>query len=511
MQSRRESGILYLPRNFSGEWCDLTQEPWFQTQVINTVKKTIEEYNMISRNDFIVCGISGGPDSICLLHVLAGLSGAMGFKLHVGYLHHHMRKEADEDAKMVVDFAASLGVRATVGHEDVPALARKLGLGVEEAGRIARYTFLRALKREIGATKIAVGHNMNDQAETVLMRLLRGSGVQGLSGIPPVSGDIIRPLIDVPRAWTEGYCSEANLKVITDVYNLDLKYERNMIRHKIMPELADLFNPSLVETLSRTSKVLRWDHEFLDGLAQERFMADSVKEGRVTLVNRNNLLNAPRAISSRVLEKAWQECSGERVNFEYKNVVDLFGLIARGEGNLMLPGKIVAGIYRDFLGFFPEVGEVDVPLKVPGSTDVPELGVSIQTRVYPGTGCLKDMIPKGRTERYFFVTEPRAWVDFQKVEGALNKIRVRNRRPGDRFSPYGMGGQTKKLQDFFTSIKVPRFYRDLVPLVTVDNLVVAVLGHRVSESFKVEPNSEKVLEMEVKPYLRQNEDRATIV
>jgi len=478
--------------------------------VLTVVRKTIEEYKMISRGDLVLCGVSGGPDSMCLLDTLSRLSGELEFSLYVGYLHHHMRDQADEDARLVVHFATQLGIPSRVGHADVPRLAREMHIGLEEAGRLARYKFLRSLREKVGAASIALGHNMNDQAETVLMRLLRGVGTEGLAGIPPVGDHVIRPLINLPRPWIEEYCRVRNLQVIQDVYNFDLKYERNIIRHRVMPELARLFNPSLIEALWRTSRILRWDAEFLDEKAEEAFLRHSLREGRITLVEVGFLKGAWRALSSRVLEKAWRECAGSEGSLEYKHISDLLEL---KDGIVCLPGGVRAEIGGEFLGLYPSTEMVSLKIQVPGETRVNELGMEIRTRVIPRERLTWPPSPGEEVQKsreLFFMVEPRAYVDYNKVGKKGTELWLRTRRPGDRFAPLGMGGKEKKLQDFFVSRKLPQLYRDFVPLVTQGDDIVFVGGQRVSEKFKVDENSKEILEIEVKPYLRQRRDRATI-
>ena len=464
---------------------------------------------MIEPGDVVICAVSGGPDSMCLLDTLFMLSRELAISLHVAHLNHHMRgEEADKDAAMVVEFCRARGIPATVGHEEVFRLAEELKTGVEEAGRIARYRFFFSLRDEIGADKIALGHNMNDQAETVIMRLLRGSGTRGLSGIPPVNNGIIRPLIEVPRALTEQYCRERNLPVIKDVYNFDLTYRRNLVRHKILPELSRLFNPSLVETLSGVAEALRWDAEFLEKEAREAFLRDSFREGRITVVDEKAIALLPPAISSRVLEQAWRECAGDGGSLSVDHIKDIMS----ENGTISLPGGIRATRERGFIAFYPPAPDIeDIQVCVPGCTDVPQLGLKVVTSVVrrdslPGNLRVCRDVKKGENAP-FYILERKAFVDYNKCG---RSIHLRTWRPGDRFMPLGMGGRQKKLQDFFVSLKVPRLFRDFVPVFTSGDEVVWVGGYRISERFKVDEGTTDVLEIEVMPYLRYRQNCATI-
>ena len=474
-------------------------------QVLDTVASTIRAYNMIEPGHMVICGVSGGPDSMCLLDCLDILSGEMGFGLFVAHLHHHMRGEqADKDAQLVVDFAQSRNIPVEVGHAYVLELADALKVGIEEAGRIARYRLFFDLMEQIRPHRIALGHNMNDQAETVLMRLARGAGTQGLAGIPPVNGPVVRPLIHVPRGLIEEYCRKRNLPVITDVYNLDLKYTRNLVRYEILPKIAKVLNPSLVETLAKTAKVLRWDADFLEEQAEAAFLRTSMKEGRVTLVCERSVGDLPRAIGSRVLEKAWRECAGKTDNLEVSHILRL---LDGGEDPLSLPGKVTVHRFKGQLCFYPPPPEeVDIPVRVPGCTSVPQLGLSVHTRIRdnPRGGYRKSEFKQGKS---FFMLELRAWVDYNKCEGEL---RLRTRQPGDRIAPLGMQGNEKTVKDLLISMRVPRYYRSFVPIFVSGDKLVWVGGFRLSEQFKVSADTCKIIEIEIEPLLRRRQNCATI-
>ncbi len=482
-------------------------------RVLDIVRSTIQEHEMIESGDTVVCAVSGGPDSMCLLDSLILLSSELNFRIHVAHLHHHMRGEqADKDAKLVVGFCTLRDIPATVGHKEVFRLSESLGVGVEEAGRVARYRFLYELTKEIGAQRIAMGHHENDQAETVIMRLTRGAGTQGLAGIPPVNGKIIRPLIYISRSLIEEYCSKRNLPVITDVYNLDLKYTRNLVRYKIIPELANLLNPALVGTLSQTAKVLRWDADFLEEQAAKAFLEISMKEGRITLVNEGELKKIPRALSSRVLEKAWRECTGDMSNLEVDHIVRLLG---GTDDTLSLPKGVTAHRHRGYIGFYPSPPEdLDISIKVPGRTFVPELGLSVATRVFNRPERLG--IAQRRVQQkpgqsgsvnLFFMLELSVWADYNECAGG---IKLRTRRPGDRFAPLGMQGREKKVQDLLVSMRVPRYYRSFVPIFLSGEEIIWVGGLRLSEQFKMNQNTSKVLEITIEPFLRYRQNCATI-
>ncbi len=469
----------------------------------------------------MLAGVSGGPDSMCLLHVLHRFREEFHISLRVAHLHHHMREEADRDAEMVEEFARSLGIPTSIGHADVNKLAHELAIGVEEAGREARYRFFRELSESTGAVRVALGHNQNDQAETVLMRLFRGSGVRGLAGIPPVNGNVVRPLIEVPREWIEEYCAENKIPVMTDVYNLDLRYTRNLVRHKTLPELAASYNPSLVETLAGVAASLRLDADFLDETALEAFDKYTCRHGRVTLVSSEGLRALKPAVALRVVDMAWHEVWQGDGNLGMTHAVEILECAGKA---VSLPGRITAVHEGDFVVFYPEApGQVERTLDVPGESHIPELGITVEVRpVEPkdagvvgalagqvdestpspargGSKCVKSGFPLEREDVAFLDW---SWSD--------KPLKVRTRRDGDRFQPLGMRGSEQKLQDFFIQRRVPKFYRDFVPIFVFGDKIAWVGGFRLDERFKVTKSSQKVLRVEVKRSLRHSRNCVTI-
>jgi tRNA(Ile)-lysidine synthase len=464
---------------------------------------------MFQEGELVLVAVSGGPDSMCLLDVLHRCRSEFGMSLLVVHLNHHMREQAPEDARMVRDYARSKGIETRVGHADVLELAKETGKGVEEAGRDARYRFFRSLRKKTGASKIALGHNLNDQAETVLMRLLRGSGTRGLSGIPPVNGSVVRPLIEVPRGLIEAYCEENGIPVMTDVYNLDLNYTRNRIRYETLPELARTYNPSLVDTLGDVARALKLDSDFLDELAAKAFQEHTCRRGRVTAVNINGLRQLNAAIGSRVIGLAWLEASGADASLGLDRALKVLSL---DETPVFLPGKVAAVRERDFLVFYPEAPKLEpVPLAVPGETPIPELGVTVITSFVEEpdvrASVMSSAVSSSVNSGLWLEKEDVAFVDYSRCTESLV---VRKRSQGDRFLPLGMEGRRQKLQDFFIQKHVPRFYRDFVPIVASGDKIVWVAGFRLDERFKVKENVTKVLRIEVRRELRSSRNCATI-
>lgn len=249
--------------------------------LIDKIKETIEKYNMLRKGDRVVVGVSGGPDSVTLLYTLRALKDKLSLDLHIAHLDHMFRKgESKQDALFVRNLAKRLKLPVSIGREDVPREAKLKKVSSEEAARFARYNFLLKVAKEVGAKKIAVGHTKDDQAETVLMRLIRGAGLSGLNGIPPtrkLNGYvIIRPLIEIWRSELDGFLKENNIAIRRDSSNLNLFYLRNKIRHKLIPILKK-YNPNIKQILANTAGNLTIDYQFLRNESQKALEKCKIK------------------------------------------------------------------------------------------------------------------------------------------------------------------------------------------------------------------------------------------
>ena len=233
-----------------------------KSQVLNTIKK----YNLISENDIIICGISGGPDSICMLDVLKSITeeNKLNYKIIVVHINHMIRKEAIDDEKYVINYCKNNNLKCYVKRIDVEKIAREKKQGTEETGRNARYQFLEEIYQKEKANKIAIAHNKNDKIETIIMNIMRGSGISGLRGIEPIrDGKIIRPLIEIERKDIEKYCEENKLDPRIDKTNFDNDYTRNKIRNIVIPYIKNEFNPNIISTIDRLSEVISEEDEYL--------------------------------------------------------------------------------------------------------------------------------------------------------------------------------------------------------------------------------------------------------
>jgi tRNA(Ile)-lysidine synthase len=279
------------------------------------VLQTIQTHNMIQPGDKIVAAVSGGADSCALLLVLAELKDVLGISIHVGHLHHGLRgRDADEDLEFVQNLAQSLNLPFSAERASVPAIMDSEAISEETAGRKARYAFLCALAREIGANRIATGHTSTDQAETVLMRVLRGTGLEGLGGIPPVATapdpaggppiPVIRPLIGVSRGETEEFCKAHGLQFRTDPSNFDTSLLRNALRLELMPLLRQKCNPDLDTALCNLAELAREDNALLEQITDEAWNSAAVRDSQECILLRHAALPESKALLRRLMRRA---------------------------------------------------------------------------------------------------------------------------------------------------------------------------------------------------------------
>jgi tRNA(Ile)-lysidine synthase len=453
------------------------------------IKETVKRFCLLDPGDRVVVAVSGGPDSVCLLSVLHVLSAELKISLRVAHLDHMFRgKESEEEAHFVGNLAKNLGLPATVEHIDVPAFCRERGLSPQAGAREVRYSFLQRVAQAAGAARIATGHTATDQAETFLMRLLRGAGVSGLSAIPPVRDNIIRPLIDTTRAEVLEYLRSAGIAFVTDPSNAKPLYTRNRIRLEIVPILKQ-FNPRIEETLASEAELLRDEDEAIDAhlatLAQNLF----TREEDVLVLNREGFNALPLAFRRRIFRTIIGLAGltpSETPRVWIDEALAFIAAAQTGRSMSLSRGPTITREYDRFIISAATTAEdFSHTLSLPGNTIIPELGLEVETRLAGGFEEPLD------TENYLWQAE----FDYDKMKPILT---VRNRRPGDTFCPSGMGGKSKKLQDYLVDEKVPRRQRNRVPLLCGGADILWVVGHRTDARFVPGPDAKTVLVVRVR-------------
>lgn len=453
------------------------------------VKQTVERFRMLKPGDRVVVAVSGGPDSVCLLSVLAELSREYGLALHVAHLDHMFRgKESADEALFVAGLAEKLGTPATIGKIDVPAFCRERGLSSQEGARTARYGFFSSVVEASGASRIATGHTADDQAETFLMRLLRGAGVSGLSGIPPVRENIIRPLIEITRQEVLEHLKEAGLAFVTDPSNAKPAYTRNKIRLHVLPVLKQ-FNPRLVETLASEAALLRDEDEAMDACLTTLVPGIISREKDFVVLKRAEFNTLQQAFRRRLFKQAVALSGAESSGLSSVQIDEALAFMAAaGAGRTMhLPhGLAVEREYEKFIICLQAASQAfSHTLALPGTTPIPEIGMEVETTVRETRDDGRATRDE-RAENYFWHAE----FDYDKI---VFPLIVRSRLRGDRFCPTRMGGRSKKLQDYFVDLKLPRRKRDAVPLLVSGDDILWVAGLRTDERFLAGPETGKVL------------------
>ncbi len=321
----------------------------------NKVLQTINKYNLINSNDKIVVGVSGGPDSISLLHILNELKQELNFQIVVAHINHMIRKEAEEETEYVYDFCNKLGIECYIKRIDVIEKSSKEKIGTEEAGRKARYDFFEEILNKTNSNKIATAHNANDNAETVLMNIFRGAGTSGLKGIEPIRDKkFIRPLIECERKQIEEYCEQKNLQPKIDKSNFENIYTRNKIRNILIPQIKSEFNPNIIESLNKLSILARQENEFIQNYLEEILNKELVinennkdKSDEFDLQNSNRLIlnlkkfnQQQNFIKGKIILASIQKVLGNTQGIEKKHVDDIIILCAKNIGNKYLtPNK----------------------------------------------------------------------------------------------------------------------------------------------------------------------------
>lgn len=463
--------------------------------IAERVRETVSRYRMFRNGESVLVAVSGGPDSVALLDVLSRLAVDWGLSLTVAHLNHMFRgAEADEDVLFVRNLAARYGLPCVAESIDVPAYRQEHGLSAQVAAREIRYRFLDETARAVDATAVALGHNADDQCETILLNFLRGTGLAGLGGIPPVRGIYVRPLIGVWRAEIEAYCRLRNLVYRQDSSNLEAIYTRNRIRHHLIPLLERDYNPGLRTALLRLGEIARAENGYLDGEAGRalNLARQSVSDEGGLSLDLDRLRELDPVICRRVLKQAWQEAAGG-AQTDYKHIEDLFDLVHSPVGGRLveLPGGLTAERVRRCLVIgraagMPSSAPYAVPLEVPGETRVPGQDWSVRAVLWDGEIDL-DTVRRGQDRS-------RVYLDYDCLTMPLQ---LRNRRPGDVFSPFGLDG-TVKLKKYFSDLGLPRAERDDQPLVVdARGRIVWVVGVRPADFCRITPMTKKVLFLQV--------------
>ncbi len=455
------------------------------------MRQFLHEECLVPGGAHLVVGISGGPDSVALAHILR----QMDFSLTAAHVNHGIRG-ADSDADEVF-------VRELCREWNLPLFYHRLTVvpASEEEARVARLGFLRDVRDEVGAEAVALGHHRDDQAETVLMNVVRGAGPAGLRGILPRRGVFAHPLLSTSREEILSYCRACGVSYRTDRSNETMQYQRNRVRLELIPYLKKHFNPAVDQALAQTAEIMRREEQFVARETGGAFRSLARLQGfspdRCPTIEfpRRAFVALPRALQRRLIRLAHQLIAASRDELSFNAVEDLLELIhgASAGKRLELPGGVVLhkGYGQFIMGDEEAVlgrweGLVPAVLPVPGKLILRRghmIGCRLMTSLQ--TEAFKCSLKGGRMPSLV----SHAFIDYNKVDLPL---RVRSWRSGDRMRPLGLGGQ-KKLQDLFVDEKIPRLTRDHIPLIVSNDKVVWVAGLRIDNDYRVDGETQRIL------------------
>ncbi len=471
--------------------------------------KTIEKYNMLKKGDTVIIGLSGGCDSVSLFTLLLRFKDVLGVRIEAVHINHLIREESGLDEAFCVKLCKEFDVPLHVYHIDIEAIAKEQKLSSEEAGRLERYgAFNKHCKDD--TYKIAIAHNKNDVAETFLMRLFRGSGVQGLKAIPPTRDNIIRPIIEIEREDLESYLQEVNQIFCTDETNFQPIYTRNKVRLSLLPEIRNTYNTNIVSTLYDTSKILEEEDDFVQSIVSEKFVeVCELHSSDVLVLNLEKFFNLHSYLQKLIILKATSCFIDHNKNISKKHVNSILEILSTG-GNktLNLPNRLcVSKSYTTIT--FSKVNNVDS--ETPNNSTLEEQILHLDTLIYikeinkylyatslaksdvstykndPNftstlikninkTKDLKLKVVKEQIFCYYIVYDN---VNFEEdFKAALNQnlksyLKIRSRQNGDKISLNNLG--TKKLKDYFIDKKVPKNLRDITPIISLGDDVLWVI------------------------------------
>lgn len=449
------------------------------------ILKFIKENKILQYGDSVILGVSGGADSICMLHILCKLKKTLNLTLCVVHVNHGIRgEEAQDDEMFVKKTCDDLGIEFLAFHINVPDIVEKTGMTEEEAGRKERYQIFQSVLETYHADKIAVAHNLNDNSETILFNLFRGTGIKGLSGIPVKRGDIVRPLLCCTRDEIEKYLASNCVKYCNDMTNKSTEYTRNRIRLDVLPYIKENINKKAEYNIVSAAEKLSEISDYLQGqvnIEYDRYVRGNklqIAAGRLHPAIRNQIVR-------RMIERE-AGCLKDITNIHIKQVVDLFEMSVSKKVNL--PYNLCAR--RDYDGIIIE--KEDREENINKSKVVEEILIEngkLYSNEYINISLEKCGFGRKNIEELVYTK----WLDYDKID----KLILRTRREGD-YIVIDDNGKKKKLKEYFINEKIPREYRDNILLLADGSHIVWIPGYRISAYYKVTENTEHIIRLEQK-------------
>ncbi|WP_160680776.1 tRNA lysidine(34) synthetase TilS [Clostridium sp. C8-1-8] len=456
----------------------------------------IIDHHMIKEGDRVLVALSGGPDSVCLLHILYSLRNEFNISIGAAHINHLLRGEDSfEDEKYVQKVCDELDIPCYVRRSQIEAVAKEKGISSEMAGREVRYEFFHEIVKTQGFTKVAIAHNANDQAETVLMRMMRGTGLDGLVGIRPVRDEVfIRPILCLTREEIENYCEYNKLEPRIDGTNLESIYSRNKVRLEMIPFIKRNFNKDIIESLNRLASLASIDSDYIDKSALDIYSDFCIERSREIVIKKDAFL-VHESLLTRVIRKAIFYVAKATYNYEMKHIYDIIVLQRGSTGkSINIPNNVVVE---------NSYGDIIITIKQNDNSDNKEYVLvkrelsakNIETLRLEGLLYDVEIEVKRNSKKIDLNSSDLIkYFDYDKIK---ERIIIRSRENGDKIKPLGMNG-TKKIKDIFIDKKVPNNLRDHIPLVCFDNDIAWIVGINISDLFKVTNNTKNILQISFK-------------
>lgn len=456
--------------------------------MINKVKAFVIENNLIQNGDRVLVALSGGPDSVCLLKILHDLKKDFNVELAAAHVNHMLRgEEAFKDEEYARAMCEGLDIKFYSKRVDINKVSKQRNISHELAGREERYKFFQFISKENKCNKIAVAHNANDQAETVLMNMMRGTGIEGLCGIRSKrEGGIIRPILCLSREEIEDYCELYNLNPRIDKSNLESIYSRNKVRLDILPYMKNNFNKDIIETINRMTNLLQIDNDFIEKECNNNYKKYCTNSEKNLIISKEAFF-IEKAILTRLIKKTFIEFTGKHTNFEMKHIYEVISLASNSTNKKVnIPHGIIAeNIYGDIYLKFNEVEKKEYKEITLIKNELDNNFIDFEDY------SISFVIIDNKNNIEFSNNILIKFFDYDKIK---EKLIIRKRVNGDKMTPLGMKG-TKKIKDIFMDLKIPIEKRDKVPILCFDNEIAWLVGYKVSEKFKITKETKNIIKI----------------
>lgn len=460
--------------------------------MLKKIKDYVNKWNMLETGDRVIAGVSGGADSVCLLFVLMQLQKEIPFELIVVHVNHGLRGEdADADESYVRSLCDKYRIPFVSYLENIELTAKKRKQSLEEAGReVRREAFQRTLKKYNG-TKIALAHHKNDNAETFLMNVVRGSGLKGLGGMRPVTGAVIRPLLVAEREEIEEYLRKNQILFCTDETNKSDDYTRNRIRNHVLPYLTEQINDKAVSHINDTMERLQEIWEYMEDEIEKFWSLCVVSEQKGYLVLREQFEKIPNAVKPLLLKRVVKELTGREKDIEALHLEMFRQMFEKQVGKRIdLPyeteaRRVYKGVEYRKKTADSEVykAESEFVFEEDGLHDMMWGGLTVRYRVFEADACTEECSEKTYTK----------WFDYDIINGTIG---IRTRKSGDYITVYE-DGKTQKLKSFFINQKIPQEKRGEIPLIAEGSHILWVVGYRVNNAYRISKNTKRILEIQI--------------